>query len=121
MDSSTPEELFTQVTDIRTQSSGNSGVEIFISIGGWSLSDNGTTTQDVYGSIAADAGKRQQFADNLVSFMKEFGFDGVGTTIWFQRLVANPKRSTLIGNTLVPPIGEAKSQIPKVTFCLSKR
>lgn len=78
MDSSTPEDLFTQVSDIRTQSSGDAGVKIFISIGGWSFSDNGTTTQNVFGSIAADAEKRQQFADNLVLFMKQFGFDGVG-------------------------------------------
>ncbi|KAI5203118.1 glycoside hydrolase, partial [Aureobasidium subglaciale] len=76
MDSATPQELFTQTTNIRQLKSGNSQLEVFISIGGWTFSDNGTATQDVFPSIAADESKRQKFADNLVSFMKEYGFDG---------------------------------------------
>ena len=77
MDSSTPEDLFTQTTDIRNMKSGNGALEIFVSVGGWTFSDNGTSTQGVFPSIAADAGKRQKFAENLVSFMKQYGFDGV--------------------------------------------
>lgn len=77
MDSSTAEDSFQQTTDVHNLKSGNSAVEVFISVGGWSFSDNGTSTQGVFGSIAADAGKRQQFADNLVAFMKQYGFDGI--------------------------------------------
>ena len=77
MDSSSPEDLFTQTADVRTMKSGNNALEVFIFIGGWTFSDNGTSTQDVFPSIAGDAGKRQQFSDNLVSFMKQYGFDGV--------------------------------------------
>ena len=87
MDSGTSKDLFTEITDIRAQSSHNSGVKIFISIGGWTFSDNGTTTQNVFGSIAADAGKRQEFANNLVSFMKQFGFDGVGAGTNYEGLL----------------------------------
>lgn len=41
------------------------------------FSDNGTATQPLYGEIAADAGKRQTFANNVVHFMKQYGFDGL--------------------------------------------
>ena len=81
MDSATPQQLFTQTTNIRQLKSGNSQLEVFISIGGWTFSDNGTATQDVFPSIAADETKRKKFADNLVSFMKEYGFDGVSSSL----------------------------------------
>ena len=77
MDGETPDDLFVQTTAVRNLKSGNSALEVFISIGGWTFSDNGTATQDVFPSVAADAGKRQKFANNLVQFMKQYGFDGV--------------------------------------------
>lgn len=77
MDSSTAEDLFTQTTDVRNMKSGNAALEVFISVGGWTFSDNGTSTQCVFPSIAGDASKRQKFADNLISFMKQYGFDGI--------------------------------------------
>jgi hypothetical protein len=48
------------------------------------FSDNGTSTQAVYGEIAADPAKRQTFADNVVQFMQQHGrfhFDVV--TVFF--------------------------------------
>lgn len=42
-----------------------------------SFSDNDTATQPLYGQIAADAGKRQRFANNVVHFMQQYGFDGL--------------------------------------------
>ncbi|KAI1171966.1 chitotriosidase-1 [Nemania sp. FL0916] len=77
MDSDTPAGLFAQTTDIKNLKSLNSELEVFVSIGGWTFSDNETATQSVFPSIAADAGKRQKFADNLVGFMTRYGFDGV--------------------------------------------
>ena len=77
MDGDLPDDLFTQTTGVRNLKSGNAALEVFISVGGWTFSDNGTSTQDVFPSIAADAGKRQKFADNLVQFMKQYGFDGI--------------------------------------------
>ena len=38
-----------------------------------SFSDNDTATQPLYGEIAADASKRQTFANNVVHFMKQYG------------------------------------------------
>ncbi|OQO13612.1 hypothetical protein B0A48_01841 [Cryoendolithus antarcticus] len=77
MDSATPENLFAETTDVKTLKSRNSNLEVFISLGGWTYSDNGTSTQAVFPEIASDPAKRQKFADNLVSFMVRYGFDGV--------------------------------------------
>ncbi|KAG8164746.1 hypothetical protein KVR01_005021 [Diaporthe batatas] len=77
MDSETPTSLFATTTDIKNLKSRGSTLEVFVSIGGWTFSDNGTATQPVFPAIASDAGKRKQFADNLVSFMMRYGFDGV--------------------------------------------
>jgi len=70
MDSQTPAELFQEVADVRSTKSGNGDLEVFIAIGGWTFSDNGTVTQPLFGEIAADAGLRQTFADNVVAFMQ---------------------------------------------------
>lgn len=77
MDGDTPADLFAQTTNVRSTKTGSSGLQVFISIGGWTFSDNGTATQSVFPSIAGDAGKRQKFANNLVAFMTQYGFDGV--------------------------------------------
>ena len=70
MDSQTPAELFKEVADVRSTKSGNGDLEVYVAIGGWTFSDNDTITQPLFGEIAADAGKRQTFADNVVSFMQ---------------------------------------------------
>lgn len=77
MDPETPESLFMETADVRTLKSGNLDLQVFASIGGWTFSDNNTKTQSVFGNIAKDEGNRRTFADNVVSFMREFGFDGV--------------------------------------------
>lgn len=70
MDSQTPAELFKEVADVRSTKSGNGDLEVFVAVGGWTFSDNGTVTQPLFGEISADAGKREIFANNVVSFMK---------------------------------------------------
>ncbi|KAF2717775.1 glycoside hydrolase family 18 protein [Polychaeton citri CBS 116435] len=77
VDSETPEDLFAKTTDIKNLKSSSSNLQVFVSIGGWTFSDNETATQSIFPTIVADQGKQQQFADNLVSFMTEYGFDGV--------------------------------------------
>ncbi|KXT13896.1 hypothetical protein AC579_2627 [Pseudocercospora musae] len=77
MDDQTPENLFAQTTDIKNMKSGSSTLEVYVSIGGWTFSDNHTATQSVFPEIASDTAKRQKFADNLVNFMVRYGFDGV--------------------------------------------
>lgn len=71
-----PSSLFVQVTDIKTQSTNGANIQVFVSIGGWTFSDNDTATQPVFGDIASSAANREKFANNLVSFMKQYGFDG---------------------------------------------
>lgn len=77
MDEATPEALFARTTDIKNTKSRNADLEVFISIGGWTFSDNNTATQPLFSEISASENKRQKFADNLVQFMERYGFDGV--------------------------------------------
>jgi chitinase len=76
MESDMPSSLFVETADIRTLTSGTSDVKIFVSIGGWSFSDNDTSTQPVFSDIAASAANRETFANNLAGFLKQYGFDG---------------------------------------------
>ncbi|KAE8150566.1 hypothetical protein BDV25DRAFT_172049 [Aspergillus avenaceus] len=74
MDSSTPESLFKDTTNIKSI---KEDIKVFVSIGGWAFSDNGTATQPLLGEISADEKKRKKFANNVVHFMRQYGFDGV--------------------------------------------
>lgn len=74
MDASTPDSLFSDVTAAKQN---RPNLKVFISLGGWSFSDNGTTTQPIFGNIASSAANRKQFANNAVSFMNRYGFDGI--------------------------------------------
>ncbi|KAI1114378.1 hypothetical protein F5Y14DRAFT_441271 [Nemania sp. NC0429] len=74
MDSVTPNSLFDDLTTLKAI---KPDLEVWVSIGGWTFSDNNTATQPVFGDIAADTSKRQKFANNLVHFMQQHGFDGV--------------------------------------------
>lgn len=76
MESDMPTSLFVETADLRTLNSGARDVEIFVSIGGWSFSDNFTATQPIFSDIAASETNRNKFANNLVNFLKEYGFDG---------------------------------------------
>ncbi|KUL82513.1 hypothetical protein ZTR_10626 [Talaromyces verruculosus] len=74
MDSDTPSSLFQDITNVKSI---KSDIEVFVTVGGWTFSDNGTATQPLFGEIAADAAKRREFADNVVHFLKQYGFDGL--------------------------------------------
>lgn len=77
MDGETPESLFVETADVGSFKAGNLDLKVYISVGGWTFSDKDTKTQPVFGNIARDEGNRKKFAENAVSFMKEFGFDGI--------------------------------------------
>jgi len=77
MDSLTPSSLFTQTADVRSFKSGLSDLQVYISLGGWTFSDNHTATQPTFGEIASTEANRRKFANNLVHFMRKYGFDGV--------------------------------------------
>lgn len=73
MDQLTPESLFQEVADVKKF---KSDIKVWVSVGGWTFSDNGTSTQPVFGNIAASAANRQTFANNVVKFLNHYGFDG---------------------------------------------
>jgi len=70
MDSATPTSLFKDTTNIKSI---KEDISVYVSIGGWSFSDNGTDTQPLFGEIAASETKRQTFANNVVHFMQQYG------------------------------------------------
>ncbi|KAM7209977.1 glycoside hydrolase [Rhypophila decipiens] len=53
------------------------GLKVWIALGGWTYSDNGTDTQPVWGDLASSPAKREKFLDQLEKFMIYYGFDGV--------------------------------------------
>jgi chitinase len=74
MDPQTPESLFEETAHVKTY---NPDLEVFISVGGWTFSDNGTATQPLFGEIASTAANRNTFADKVVRFLENYGFDGL--------------------------------------------
>lgn len=70
MDSATPTSLFKDTTNVKSI---KQDLSVFVSIGGWSFSDNNTATQPLFGEISADAAKRNKFANNMVRFMRQYG------------------------------------------------
>ncbi|KAL6229061.1 hypothetical protein BDW75DRAFT_246074 [Aspergillus navahoensis] len=74
MDRETPASLFKDTANVKSI---KEDISIYISVGGWTFSDNGTATQPLYGEIAADPSKRKKFANNVVHFLKQYGFDGL--------------------------------------------
>jgi chitinase len=69
-----PLSLFSDLTALKSR---NRGLKAIISLGGWTFNDNGTSTQPVFSDMVSSAGNRKKFIDNLFSFMKHYGFDGV--------------------------------------------
>ncbi|KAE8308047.1 glycoside hydrolase [Aspergillus transmontanensis] len=74
MSSDMSEELFTQVAAVKNL---KPSLKIYVSVGGWTFSDNDTVTQPLFGDIAADATKRKTFASNTLKFLNTYGFDGI--------------------------------------------
>ena len=61
---------FTALKDTR------SGLQTWISVGGWSFTDPGPT-RSAFSDMTSLAGNRQKFISGLISFMDHYGFDGV--------------------------------------------
>lgn len=54
----------------------HSGLQAWISVGGWSFTDPGPTRSS-FSDMTSSAGNRKKFIDGLISFMEHYGFDGV--------------------------------------------
>jgi chitinase len=70
----TSERIFSDITAVKQKAP---GLKIWISLGGWTFSDNETDTQAVWGDLASTTEKRNRFTVNLYKFMRTYGFDGV--------------------------------------------
>ncbi|KAI4122687.1 MAG: hypothetical protein LQ338_005669 [Usnochroma carphineum] len=69
-----PSSLFSDLTDMKKK---NSGLKAIVALGGWTFNDNGTATQPVYSNMVGSPGNRAKFISNLLSFLREYAFDGV--------------------------------------------
>jgi chitinase len=65
---------FQSITNLKQKAP---GLQIWLSLGGWTYSDNDTDTQQVWGDLASTSEKRQKFIVSLTTFMRQWGFDGV--------------------------------------------
>jgi len=72
MDAQSPD-LFNDLTSLKKR---NSGLKAVVALGGWTFNDPGPT-QDVYSNMVSTAANRAKFIVNLLSFMREYAFDGV--------------------------------------------
>jgi chitinase len=65
--------LYSRFTALKSK---KPGLEAFISVGGWSFTDPGST-QKAYSNMASSAENRAIFIKNIMNFMQTYGFDGV--------------------------------------------
>lgn len=72
-DNKSPVSMFSETTALKAI---NPNLKVFISVGGWTFSDNETATQPLLGEISADKSKRAKFVSNIITFMNRHGFDG---------------------------------------------
>ncbi|KAI0850294.1 carbohydrate-binding module family 18 [Daldinia vernicosa] len=65
--------LFSNFTDLKQR---NPALKTVIAIGGWTFNDPGPT-QTVFSNMVSTKASRKTFIDNLISFLREYAFDGV--------------------------------------------
>ncbi|KAF7596873.1 hypothetical protein BBP40_011918 [Aspergillus hancockii] len=65
--------LFTQVTNVKKK---NPNLKVLIALGGWSHTDPGPY-QAVFTTMVSTPENRQKFIKNLLTFLPQYGFDGV--------------------------------------------
>ncbi|KAK0625190.1 glycoside hydrolase superfamily [Bombardia bombarda] len=65
--------LYQQITGLKVK---NPGLEVWVSVGGWSFNDPGPTAS-VFSTLASNTAAQQQFFASLISFMAANEFDGV--------------------------------------------
>ncbi|OBT47403.1 hypothetical protein VE00_02156 [Pseudogymnoascus sp. WSF 3629] len=65
--------LFSEFTNLKKK---NPALKTVIAIGGWTFNDPGPT-QKVFSDMVGSAQTRKTFIDNLLSFLREYAFDGV--------------------------------------------
>ncbi|KAH7077186.1 class 5 chitinase 1 [Paraphoma chrysanthemicola] len=64
--------LYSRFTGLKSK---KSGLQAFISIGGWSFTDPGPT-QKAFSNMVSSQENRATFINNVINFMETYGFDG---------------------------------------------
>lgn len=65
--------LYSRFTGLKAKAS---SLETWISVGGWSFTDPGST-QSAFSDMTSSQGNRAKFIQGLIQFMSTYGFDGV--------------------------------------------
>jgi chitinase len=65
--------LFSKITALKKY---NKALKVMVALGGWTFNDPGAT-QTVFHDVASSAENRATFIGNLLSFMRQYAFDGV--------------------------------------------
>jgi len=68
------DKYYQAVTNIKTRAP---KVKVWLSLGGWTFSDNDTVTQPVWSDLSSTEVKRARFIRELDTYMVSHGFDGV--------------------------------------------
>ncbi|KAG4435143.1 hypothetical protein IFR05_009375 [Cadophora sp. M221] len=67
-------DLFSDLTKLKSK---NTALKTMVALGGWTFNDNNTVTQPVFSDMVSSEANRSKFIDNLFSFLRNYGFDGV--------------------------------------------
>jgi len=81
--------LYKQVSSLKLK---NPGLEVWISVGGWSFNDPGPTAT-TFSTLARDTNAQQAFFASLISFMVNNDFDGVDLD-WYASFNILPAHAT---------------------------
>ncbi|KAK4210755.1 glycosyl hydrolases family 18-domain-containing protein [Rhypophila decipiens] len=65
--------LYQRFTGLKSRAS---GIQTWISVGGWSFTDPGPT-QQAFSTMTSSQANRKKFIDGAIKFMNTYGFDGV--------------------------------------------
>ncbi|KAJ7653279.1 putative class V chitinase [Mycena polygramma] len=67
-------DLYSRLTNLKNRSP---GLQVWISIGGWSMNDPDQPTATTFSDLAGSTDAQSKFFTSLISFMSTYGFDGV--------------------------------------------
>jgi chitinase len=89
--------LYKRVTTLKKS---NPGMEVWISVGGWSMNDPDQPTATTFSDLASSTTNQDLFFRSLISFMETYGFDGIDIDWFVQTLQKWPPSLTISGNIL---------------------
>ncbi len=106
--------LYSQITALKLK---DPNLEIWVSVGGWSFNDPGSTAT-TFSTLSRDTNAQQAFFASLITFMVNNGFDGVDID-WYAAFSPTRHANVLIedlsGNTRLPLKEEAQAMILKTS------